>query len=418
VIGVVNRVGRFVFSLGLGLAAFTFHHNASAKSYTVLHAFNGEPGDGALPYASVITDSVGNLYGTTCCGGVTENEGTIFKIDAKGKETLLYDFCQLSSCNDGAEPRGRLLMDSSQNLYGTTMLGGDTSTGVGVVFKLAPDGTETVLHAFCPGKSSYDKGCPDGVYPSAGLTSDASGYLYGTAQYGGAYGGGVIFKIAPDGAYTRLYSFCKQLRCADGAVPTGELFRDGLGNLYGTTSAAGDLTCNPSYGCGTVFQLTAAGKYKVLHTFEGGSDGATPYAGLIADSAGNLFGTTAAGGIRGCGTFGCGTVFKVAPDGTETVLYAFRGGLAGYSPLSELVFDDAGNLYGTTEGEYPYGWGTVFKISPAGKETVLHVFCIDDDYCLHGIAPIAGLLLRGKTLYGTTSWGGAAINGVVFKLPK
>jgi uncharacterized repeat protein (TIGR03803 family) len=264
---------------------------------------------------------------------------------------VLYSFCAEINCTDGNSPRAGLISDSSGNLYGTTEFGGAYEEGT--VFKLAPDGTETVLYSFCA-----EINCTDGAYPLAGLIMDAAGNLYGMAPNGGTYGGGTVFRLAPDGTETVLYSFCAQTNCTDGGGPTG-LIADSSGNLYGTTGRGGEGDCK--YGCGTVFKLAPDGTETVLHAFNGGSDGRTPLAGVIADNAGNLYGTTFYGGGTRCHS-GCGTVFKLAPDGTETVLFAFHG-RRGTNPAGALLKSPHGLLYGTTQfGGASGSYGTIFKI--------------------------------------------------------
>ncbi len=234
--------------------------------------------------------------------------------------------------------------------------------------------TESVLHSFTGGSS-------DGAFPFAGLIADSAGNLYGTTQGGGASNNGVVFKLAPGGTETVLHSFTGG---SDGSNPLfAGLIADGAGNLYGTTEFGGGTGCGGP-GCGVVFKLTPTGSsYTVLHSFAGGSgDGANPYAGLIIDSAGNLYGTTEFGGGPGCGV-----VFKLAPGGTETVLHTFTGSPNdGAFPTAGLFADSGGNLYGTTAGggappppNAPpcggSGCGTVFKLAPGGAETVLYTFC-------------------------------------------
>ena len=223
---------------------------------------------------------------------------------AATSETVLYSFA--GSPSDGANPLAGLIADRAGNLYGTTGFGG--SSDFGVVFKLAPNGTETVLHFFAGGPS-------DGRTPffSGGLIVDPAGNLYGTTFGGGASDFGVVFMLAPNGTETMLHSFAGSP--TDGASPQAGLIIDGAGNLYGTTANGG------ASDFGVVFKLAPNGTETVLHSFAGGpSDGAGPVAGLIADSAGNLYGTTSGGGASGFGV-----VFKLAPDGTYTVLHTFAG---------------------------------------------------------------------------------------------
>jgi uncharacterized repeat protein (TIGR03803 family) len=240
----------------------------TAFHYTVLHNFTGA--DGLYPQAGVIRDSSGNLYGTTLEGG-TADDGVVYKLDSAGSYTVLYNF---TGGADGAFPAG-VIRDSAGNLYGTTNSGG--TAGGGVVYKLDPAGNYTVLYNFTGGA--------DGGRPFVGVIRDSVGNLYGTTNQGGAANGyGVMYKLDADGNYTVLHTFQKE----EGAAPNGVIFApDGL---YGTTHLGGTA------GDGVVYKLDSVGSYTVLHTFSGGADGGRPYAGVISDPAGNLIGTTAAGG--------------------------------------------------------------------------------------------------------------------------
>ncbi len=258
-----------------------------------------------------------------------------------------------------------------------------------------------VLYDFCSLTN-----CTDGEVPSAGLIPDAQGNLYGTTLYD-------VFKLTPAGNETALYTFTGG---TDGGFSTSALLLDSAGNLYGTTQSGGDLSCNAPYGCGTVFKLDSAGNETVLHNFTGGTDGMRPYAGLIQDSSGNFYGTTAFGGSNHyCGFTkqGCGTVFKLDSAGNETVLHSFKGGADGGIPEGGLILDAKGNLYGTTYGNGAAVPGTVFKLPPSGKETVLHTFRGGKD----GENPAAGLVMDvSGNLYGTTSGIGGGSLGTVFKV--
>ena len=330
-------------------------------------------------------------------------------------EQVLHNFQYNGT--DGVLPFAGLIFDAAGNLYSTTSEGG--TYGVGTVFELTPAAgggwTETVLHSFGNGT--------DGRGPNA-LIFDAAGNLYGTTSWGGTYTYGTVFELTPaaGGGWTEqvLYSFCSQTNCTDGAHPVAGLIFDAAGNLYGTTGHGGVYaSCNSGTGCGTVFELTptAGGGWteKVLHNFGNGTDGNSPSAGLIFDAASNLYGTTYVGGIYCSGSGGCGTVFELTPAAggtwTETVLYSFCP--AGYpctdgiGPEAGLIFDAAGNLYGTTVQGGRYDYGTVFELSPTAgggwTETVLHNF----GNGLDGVDPSAGLIFDAAgNLYGTTSWGG------------
>jgi uncharacterized repeat protein (TIGR03803 family) len=387
---------------------------SAAKTYTTLYAFGGT--DGAVPRAALVADKDGNLYGTTQNGGDLtlchqQGCGTVFKLLPGGGETVLHVF-EGRSQGDGAIPDGALILDKDGNLYGTTVAGGDNS--LGTAFRLAPDGTETILHAFTGPNHA------DGSTPSAGLVRDGGGNLYGTTIVGGnsgcnLRGCGTVYRIAPGGTESIVYDFTGG---SDGASPgNGALVKDDAGNLYGTTVAGGDLACG-SAGCGVVYKLTRHGHETVLHAFSGGGDGTNPIGGLTIDAEGSLYGTTQAGG-GGCANLGCGTVFKIAPDGTYSVLYAFAGGSDGGYPFAAPLVDRKGNLYGTTDGggDAACNCGTVFKLAPDGGERVLHAFTAGDD----GRGSDAPLISVQGTLFGTTYWGGGSANcpvgcGTVFKL--
>ena len=354
----------------------------AALTITPAHGQTSWP-KGANPFAGVVRDLAGNLYGTTTyggekfCGFYGTGCGVVYKLDPAGHEKRLYAFMGLA---DGGTPSYAGVIDSAGNLYGTTSQGGQGVPGSGVVYKLDPAGQETVLYTFTGGS--------DGANPSFGVVRDSAGNLYGTTGGGGDCCG-VVFKIDPFGQYTVLYTFTGG---ADGGYPGGGVIRDSAGNLYGTTENGGDLSCTAFFspGCGVVFKVDPSGQETVLYSFTGGADGGFPFvAGVIRDPAGNLYGTTFAGGGSGCndsggfGTDGCGVVYKLDTSGQETVLHTFTGGSDGGNPFPGLVRDRAGNLYGTTGGGgdlsctfYPYapGCGVVFKVDPSGQETVLYSF--------------------------------------------
>jgi uncharacterized repeat protein (TIGR03803 family) len=270
---------------------------------------------------------------------------------------------------------------------------------------------EKVLYGFTNGS--------DGGLPVGNLVFDKAGNLYGVTVQGGANGLGTVFKLTPaNGVWTEtvLHSFRGG---SDGSSPKGTLIFDQAGNLYGATYGGGGNGCFA--GCGTVFKLTPVAHDKwtetVLYVFTGGADGASPQAGLVADTAGNLYGTTYQGGNASCATGGCGTVFELTPGSgkqwTETVLHAFTAGRDGAYPFAGLIFDNSGNLYGTASlGGQPNG-GIVFALTPGrgGKwnETVIHAFKGGRD----GFAPASGLALFRGSLYGTTYNGGDDMCGLM-----
>jgi uncharacterized repeat protein (TIGR03803 family) len=376
---------------------------APTYSYEVLYSFcpGGYPActDGGYPVAGVIQDAAGNLYGTTAA-----NAGTVFKLDSTGRQTVLYTFCSASGCTDGNSPQAGLIRDSAGDLYGTTFYGG--ANNFGVVFKVDNTGHETVLYSFCS-----VSGCTDGANPAAGVIQDAAGNLYGTTKTGGANDFGTVFKLDSTGHETVLYSFGS--RGGDGGYPEAGLIQDGAGNLYGTTNRGG-------YGFGTVFKVDTSGHETVLYSFCSAActDGAYPAAGVIQDAAGNLDGTTSSGGGGGGG--GVGTVFKLDSTGHETVLYSFCSSANctdGANPFAGVIQDAAGNLYGTTSNGGANNRGVVFKVDNTGNETVLYSFCSVSG-CTDGRNPLAGVIQDAAgDLYGTTEYGGVNFNsGTVFKL--
>ena len=397
----LNRSGPAAVALAMSLA---FAPEAShAGPYRVLHAFDPNSGDGEGPIG-LVRDSQGNFFGTTFSSG-GDTPGAIFKIAPDGAETVLHIFG--GGPDDGAFPAAGLILDAAGNLYGTTTNGG--ANGSGAVFVFTAGGKEKLLYSFCRRTE-----CRDGASPSSALMRDDAGNFYGTTTSGGAHIVGTIFRLAPDGTETVLYAFRGR---ADGSQPSGTPIMDGKGSLYGTTFGGG------SEGrLGTVFKLAPDGKETLLHVFAGGTDGAGPQGGVIADRNGNLFGTTLYGGGGSCAQSlvkGCGTVFKLNKDGAETVLHAFAGGADGSYPYAGLILDGDGNLYGTTSAGGTgtgcnEGCGTVFKIAHDGTETILHTFT-----SATGATPYGGLIRDRKgNLYGAASAGGANNAGVVFELKR
>ncbi|MGC9950576.1 MAG: choice-of-anchor tandem repeat GloVer-containing protein [Bryobacteraceae bacterium] len=319
---------------------------------TVLYNFDMTTG--GEPYGSLLRDPAGNLYGTALEGG-THGQGVVYELDTAGNYTVLHTF---TGGADGGEPQAGVIRDAAANLYGTTSSGG--TAGGGTVFKLDTSGNETVLYNFTGGA--------DGGSPSAGVIRDAAGNLYGTTFFGGGShsNAGVVFKVDPSGLETVLHTFTGG---ADGGRPAAGVVRDPAGNLYGTAEWGG------AGGHGVVYKLDTAGREKVLHNFTGGADGGDPIAGVIRDPDGNLYGTTNKGGTNG----GRGVVYKVDAAGQQTVLLSFGGGSSGYYPIAGVIRDQAGNLFGTTLWGGPQwgGYGVVFKLDMSGQETVLYSFAAD-----------------------------------------
>jgi uncharacterized repeat protein (TIGR03803 family) len=373
--------------------------------------------------------------------------GALLARAANSEEAGLYSFCKTYSnyCADGDSPNAQVAIDREGNLYSTTYAGTDNDclgSGCGGVFELQPLAKgkwgQKVLH-------SFPANAIDGALPN-GVILDAAGDLYGTTNGGGLagplcnpFGCGTLFELTPGsgGEWTEsiLYSFCSASGCEDGAGPAGNLILDAAGNLYGSTADGGSTTnehCRRT-GCGIVFEIEkqSDGTWteKVLHRFSF-VDGGIPFGSLVFDAKGNLYGTTNAGGA-----YELGTVFELTHNAngswTESVLYSFNT-TDGRSPLAGLIFDDAGNLYGTTyEGGtgaacvYTYGCGTVFELSPGPNgswtEQVLYNFCgTDTGICQDGANPWGSLILeRSGSLLGTTYIGGTyGTSGTIFRLTR
>lgn len=390
------------------LLSYTAATASFAQTFTVLYSFTGAA-DGGNPSEGLVFDSAGDLYGTTQYGGTGNCTqyglygcGTVFKVTNQQTETVLYSF---KGGSDGEYPWGGLALDDKGYLFGATVGGGPS---VGVVFSLDKNGSENILHRFTGGT--------DGAYPYGSLTLDHAGHLYGTSTSGGdlscgyrgagcgtlftlygnrgavlhRFGGspsdgnypgygavlvdhtgnlygatgeggaanyGTVYKVDRNGKYTVLYSFSGK---SDGCEPLGKLAADENGNLYGATSLCGD------FNEGTIFKVSSTGSFTVLYTFDAGGSGGgnAPFGGVTRDRDGNLYGTTLFGGNCGLELGGCGTVFKLGQNGSMTVLHSFDGYTDGTSPWCNVILDAAGDLYGTTSTGGQGGAGTVWKIAP------------------------------------------------------
>ena len=318
----------------------------------------------------------------------------------------------LSFDGTDGEAPNGLIQSTNGKFYGTT--NGEGNSG-GTVFRITPGGTLTTL-------ASFDGA--DGTGPFAGLIQGTDGNFYGTTYNGGAYNNGTVFSITPGGTLTTLHSFCQevhQMICTDGSIPMAGLVQGTDGNFYGTTSQGGAHSCgNSGYGCGTVFKITPNGTLTTLHSFAGyPTDGDGPYAQVVQGSDGNFYGTATYGGANACygrGTNGCGTIFQITPSGALTTLHSFDG-TDGEFPEAGLIQATDGNFYGTTydggvKDGCEYGCGTIFTITPSGTLTTLHEFKPKD-----GEFPEAGLIQGTDGMfYGTTAGGGTDDDGTVFSL--
>jgi uncharacterized repeat protein (TIGR03803 family) len=337
--------------------------------------------------------------------GGTHAAGNVFKLDTSENLTEIYNF---TGGSDGSEPMGTLIRDSSGNLYGVTAAGGDTTTGC--TFIDGTPGCGTIFKVTEGGNLHVlhtFHGGTDGANPVARLFADSAGNLYGTTYFGGSSNKGTVYKLSPSGTLTVLHSFTGG---AGGANPRSRVILDSKGNVYGTIPFGGPGPC----ACGFVYKLTPAGTLTILHNFAGGSDdGANPFSGLLWDRAGNMYGTTISGGTGNCDGDPCGTVYKVRTNGTEALLFSFDGG--NTPSAAELALDSAGNLYGVTQGDNRgSNLGTVFELAPDGTESVLYQF--QDG--LDGSDPVGTLILDSKgNIYGTSdSFSGSVSRGAIFKI--
>jgi uncharacterized repeat protein (TIGR03803 family) len=394
-----NSIALLVISLSLA--------TASATSTDVIFSLDEEEGEYAD--TDLETDSEGNIYGTTVLGGEFGG-GTVFKLSPTPtgwEHTILYSF---TGGADGAEPYEGVTLDAKGNLYGTAVSGGSGSCegGCGVVYKLTNSGgtwTQTIIHAFTGGD--------DGSGPGARVTVDRGGNIYGMTPTGGAYGLGTICKIhevAGGWNFRVIHTFTGGDDGGSGSAGRLILRR---GRLYGAATTGG------AHGAGVIFELrpTAVGEwdFRPIYAFQGQPDGSFPYGALLFTSSGKIYGTTYYGGDNGVGA-----VYELSPrrngEWDERVIYSFQKGTDGNSPISNLVRDAAGNLYGTTS-EGGLGSGVIFKLSPIGggqwTQSVVHPFAGPPD----GAFAYNGLVVdRFGNFYGATVHGGDNDDGCIYKL--
>jgi uncharacterized repeat protein (TIGR03803 family) len=365
----------------------------AAPVFSVVYAFKGAA-DGYSP-TGLLRDETGIFYGAARLG-VAPYGGVLFKVAPGHQESVLYNF---STQADGEMPGGLLLRDPNGTLYGTTQDGGTYSAGT--VFQLTPDGSKTILHSFDPG--------PEGGTPQSNLARSSAGALTGTLALGGhsqkGNDVGAAYRVTRGGAFRPLFRFSSDVT---GLEPAGSIALDSVGNLYGTSEIGG------VFNQGKVFRISH-GKETGLHDFGASGDGAMPV-GVTRDSAGNLYGFTEYGGV------GCGTAFKVDASGSYSQLFVFSGGAVGCNPYGAPALDASGNLYGVTFGGGGASLGTVFKLSPDGVQTTLHIFGGKGD----GAVPYSVILDAAGTVYGVASEGGYMANqacggqgcGTVFKITQ
>jgi uncharacterized repeat protein (TIGR03803 family) len=402
-----TKKGLLLFLLYLGTAT-----KLPAQTLTTLYTFCSQTNctDGAFPAGQLVLGKDGNLYGITQSGGSGYNKfafnfggGTVFKLSSSALSTL-YDFCDTNTCD--MVPNGTLVQGSDGNFYGTTPFGGTNKFGT--VFKITPNGTLTTLYSFCPQPLF---GCQDGSSPLGGVVEGSDGNFYGTtsARGTGAGGGGTIFKMAPNGNLTTLYSFCGIVTCPDGSSPAGSLIQGTDGDFYGMTAFGG------ANGNGALFKVASDGSFTSLYSFCSQplcTDGSLPFDGSRGDWAllqgpdGNFYGTTAFGGANNSGT-----VFKVTTSGTLTTLYSFCPPVGppnfcpdGSVPLGGVVRGVDGNLYGTTNAGGTTNSGTLFQLALAcvpAADVTNSVAITRSGFSYSTIAKLYGQTLTVKNMTGS-----------------
>ena len=416
------RFRRFISKqlvCGLFLTIFGAYA-AQGQTYSVLHSFSGGS-DGATPMAGLTIDAGGNLYGTANYGGNvggncgSQGCGVVYRLSSHNAGWILTPLYSFLGGNDGMNPQvANVVFGPDSELYSTTFYGGGpcqgNNQGCGTVFKLQPPPNtchsvscpwnETILHSFDG---------DDGSGPVGALVFDQSGNLYGVTTAGSLQNGGTVYQLNPSSGWMETVLFIAY------GYPGGSVTMDHAGNLYGSTFIGNSSP-------GTIYQLMRSGSNWIgtsIFEFTGGTDGQYPKSGLILDQQGNLYGATTAGG-SGQG----GTVFQLSPSNgswTYNLLYSFAGpnnGMVVVGPIGNLVMDATGNLYGTTFADGAFGYGAVFKLTQSGSTwtyTSLHDFTNGQD----GSYPYSNLVFdTAGNIYGTASSGGASGNGVVFKLSQ
>ena len=393
---VTRRLAVVPFSL-LAAAAFvgSAFQPAASQTYTVIYNFTGQGSDGATPYGGPILDKSGNLYGTTYLGG-RYGAGSIYRLSPNGSSWTYRSLYSFKAGADGSGPAfGSLAMGPDHTLFGTTEGGGNFGTAF-VVCACPP--REAVVHNFGSGT--------DGAQPIGGVVLDSAGNLFGTTSLGGDFGNGTLFEAKRSGhTWTErvIYSFTGG---SDAVNPVAGVTLDTQGNLYGTSSFGG------ANGVGAVYKLTRSNSgwtETILYNFQGSSDGQNPVGGVVLDTAGNLYGTTFVGGDNGGGT-----VYELSASGKFTTLWSFSGGYGG--PYNKLTLDKNGSIYGFTNGDGVNGLGSVFKLTQSnGTFTFsnLHDFSGGSD----GASPYGSVAVDGNgTVFGTAAVGGSQNQGIVFEI--
>ncbi len=403
-----------IFGLTLLLSVLLFFATAvQAQSFSVIHNFSGNS-DGSYPFTGLTIDSAGHLYGTTYSGG-SGHRGTVFSMNTSGAGfTTLYGF---SGGSDGAGPMAKLALRADGSIWGSTSAGGGGSCtlsngdrGCGTIFKVSPPRGPGSAGFSWSTAILYRFSGTNGSYPQGELTFDSSGNIYGTAVNGGTYGWGLVFSLTPSGGSWVEDILYQARNDGDGQYPMGGVIFDHSGNLYGIMPGGG------RYNFGVVYQLARSGsgwQESTVHNFQfQGDDGAQPNGGLISDTAGNIYGTTVH--LPGAG----GSAFELSSEGggwNDDFVSTFSGGI-NLGPYDKLVMDSSGDLYGTTFADGRYGFGSVFKLTRVGggwSYHSLHDFTGGQD----GGNPMSALVFDASgNIYGTASAGGQYHKGVVFKI--
>ncbi len=403
----------------LGLTALFFAgsaHAANTNKDHLIHTFSPTPN--GYPRSGLVADAAGNLYGTAYGNGDScpDSCGEVFELTPGANGAFLYRVLHTftKGAGDGTFPQGALVLDAEGNLYGTTVFGG--ADGYGTVYELSPTAAgpwnETILYSF---KNGFD-----GSAPNSGVIFDTAGNLYGVTEGGGSGGLGTVFELSlVNGLWVESILHAFVWDTADGNYPWG-IAMDASGNLWGVTALGGSLTACPFSGCGTVYELIRAENWRenIVYDFQYGNDGYQPVGALVFDSSGNIYGTAWLGGAPDGGI-----VFQMTPSTggtwTEAILHTFGGAPDGFRPFSGLTFDQAGNLYGTTEGGgAPCNCGTVFEMSPAADgswtESIVYDF---EPTAKDGRFPVGNVIFGpGSLLYGATNYGGPAGAGTVYQV--
>jgi uncharacterized repeat protein (TIGR03803 family) len=388
------KVSTTLFAaIAFAAAAFSLAVRAQAQTFDTLVSFDGTNGYG--PYAGLTQATDGNFYGTTNQGGAgigcTLGCGTLFKITPAGALTTLHSF----GGSSGIAPYSAPVQATNGDFYGTTA-GGPGRNGFGTIYKITAEGELSTLEVF----DYYNGGNARGS-----LIQATDGSLYGTSIADGINGGANIFRVTPSGTLTTVADFANV--AGAGSIPVAGLVQVANGDFYGTTEAGGTGNGACGAGCGTVFKVTPGGALTTIYSFA--QLGYGPTSPLVQGTDGNFYGTTVyyGNGFNGC----CGTIFKITPTGTMTMLYWFSGSNGAY-PYAGLIQATDGNFYGTTELGGANNLGTIFQITPQGTLTTLHSFDSTD-----GAAPYSGLIQdTDGSFYGTTSAGGTNNDGTIFKL--